>query len=561
MRFNKTNKIIFIIFIGFILYGNTFGGKFFWDDYDIVTNNQYIRSWQYFPRYFTENLVAGSKVVNNYWRPLQLVLVSLDYHLGGLNPFIYHLQNLFWHILATILLMVFIEVVRVKKNIAFFVSLFFLVHPLQTEVVSYVSGRMDSVLFVLTLGVLLLFIKSVRERKYTFYWFAFFMFILALFAKERSVVVFPLLTALIFTVLKNEINLKRKILLLSPFALLSVVYIWLRMTILHFSSFFIKIPQYDIGNLVWYKQLMVYLAVIGHYIEWIVFPVKLRMVYTVEITGSLLNWYFFIGLLAVCLMLYGGYKLWKKRDWLLMFWLAWLVVWFLPNFYTIRMQGCFAEHWLYSVFPAVFVFVGVGLGILIRQKRIEKKAVLSAMIILFGSYSFLTVQRNYLWHDPIAFYEENIKNGAKSVQMYNNLGLAYAKNSQDDKAEYYYNKAVQLNKNAYFAWFNLGNLAMRKEKNKKAIEYYQQAIRSNEYFLPAYHNLASILVKQNSYKQAIKILQQGLTHYPSNIELLYDLAIANYQNGNITTAKQYIEKILKINPNDKMALELLKAKN
>ena len=173
----------------------------------------------------------------------------------------------------------------------------------------------------------------------------------------------------------------------------------------------------------------------------------------------------------------------------------------------------------------------------------------------------MTIWRNRIWHDPIAFYEENIKNGVKSIQVYNNLGLADAKNNKDDKAEYYYNKAVQLNKNAYFAWFNLGNLAMRKEKNKKAIEYYQQAIRSNEYFLPAYHNLASILVKQNSYKQAIKILQQGLTHYPSNIELLYDLAIANYQNGNITTAKQYIEKILKISPNDKMALELLKAKN
>ncbi len=560
MRFNKTNKIIFIIFIGFILYGNTFTNELFWDDYNIVTNNKYIRSWQYFPHYFTDNLLAGSEITSNYWRPLQLILVSLDYHLGQLNQFIYHLQNLFWHIAAAILLMLFMEVIGVKKQLAFFSTLFFLVHPLQTEAVSYISGRMDSVLLVMVLVSLLLFIKSIRERRYIFYWLAFFVFILALFTKERGILLLPLLTVLLFTILNNKINFKRKIILLTPFGLLSVIYIWLRLTILHFPNFFVKNTQYDITSLVWYKQFMAYLIIIGHYGKLLIVPTKLQMFHTINITGNLLNGYFFFGLLITSGIFYGGYKLWRKKDWLSIFWLFWIILWFLPNFYTIRMQGHFAEHWLYPIIPGVVVLIGMNETSLLKRKKIDRKIILGGIIFLLGIYSFLTIQRNYIWHDPITFYEKNIKNGVKSIQVYNNLGLAYAKDNKNDKAEYYYSKAVQSNKNAYFAWFNLGNLAMRKDENKKAIEYYQQVIRSNEYFLPAYHNLASILAKQNSYKQAIKILQQALSHYPSNVNILYDLAIANYQSGNMDIAKQYIRQVLEVSPNDKMALELLKAK-
>ncbi len=561
MRFSKTNKIILIIFIGFILYGNTFTNELFWDDYDIVVNNQYIRSWQYFPHYFTDNLLAGSEIINNYWRPLQLILVSLDYHLGQLNPFVYHLQNLFWHILATILLMMFMEVVGTKKNIAFLSALLFLIHPLQTEVVSYVSGRMDSVLLVMVLGSLLLFVKSIRERKYVFYWLALIVFGLALLAKERGIILLPLLIVLIFTIFNNRINLKNKILLLTPFGLLSVMYVWLRLTILHFSDFFVKIPQYDITNLAWYKQFIAYLVIIGYYGKLFIVPIKLQMLHGINIAGNLLNGYFLFGLLIISCIFYGSYKLWRKKDWLSIFWLFWIVIWFVPNFYTIRMQGFFAEHWMYPIIPGIGILVGINMTDFLKTKRLNTKIILGGVVFVFITYSFLTIWRNRIWHDPIAFYEENIKNGAKSVQMYNNLGLAYAKNNQDDQAKYYYNQAIQLNEDAYFAWFNLGNLAMRENKNEKAIEYYQRAIHSNEYFLPAYHNLASLLVKQNNYQQAIKILQQALDHFPSNLSVLYDLAIVNYRDGNLIVAKKYIEKILQINPNNRMALELLKAKN
>jgi len=98
--------IIILIIIGFIVYGNTFVNEMVWDDYESIINNKYVHNWEHVPKYFSENLTAGSGISNNYWRPLLLLTFSIDYQIAKLNPFVYHLQNIIWHILASVLVFI-----------------------------------------------------------------------------------------------------------------------------------------------------------------------------------------------------------------------------------------------------------------------------------------------------------------------------------------------------------------------------------------------------------------------------------------------------------------------
>ena len=104
----KQNKILAACLglstIGFILYANTLGNQMFWDDFDFILNNQYVHDWQYIPKYFSENIIAGANFVSNYWRPVLLLVFSIEYHLWSSNPIGYHLVNMLFHIADVVLI-------------------------------------------------------------------------------------------------------------------------------------------------------------------------------------------------------------------------------------------------------------------------------------------------------------------------------------------------------------------------------------------------------------------------------------------------------------------------
>src|SRR3989338_10320922 len=101
----KTAAIILcLVLVGFGVYANSFQNKMFWDDDDGILKNAYVRDWGYFPKYFSENLIAGAGLVSNYWRPMLLMMYSTEWQLWGANPVGYHVVDTTIHIGAAILL-------------------------------------------------------------------------------------------------------------------------------------------------------------------------------------------------------------------------------------------------------------------------------------------------------------------------------------------------------------------------------------------------------------------------------------------------------------------------
>ena len=122
-----------LLFAGaFALFSNTFANSWTYDDLPVIVNNPDIRSWWDFGR----NL-RGS-------RPLRELTLVIDYHIFGLDPAGYHFQNIFWHALNAFLVFAFAVRLGSTKLVAWAAALFFLVHPVQVEVVANISNRKDS---------------------------------------------------------------------------------------------------------------------------------------------------------------------------------------------------------------------------------------------------------------------------------------------------------------------------------------------------------------------------------------------------------------------------------
>src|SRR5438477_720317 len=171
-------SVLLIVVVGVGTFWNSVGGPFIWDDQTSIVTNQTIRHlWPLSgplspPR---ETPVAG--------RPLVNLSFAINYALGGLNEWGYHAGNIALHIACALLLYGIGRRTLLKKGygpfsdqkgvrplfssmspadaMALVVALLWMVHPLQTEVVDYITQRSES---LVALFVLLALYCGVRAR-------------------------------------------------------------------------------------------------------------------------------------------------------------------------------------------------------------------------------------------------------------------------------------------------------------------------------------------------------------------------------------------------------------
>src|SRR5260370_35611597 len=151
-----------LIFAATLLaYGNSFSGPFIFDDLTWIPENPHIRHlWPLWDALQAPQRIAGTD------RPLVCLPLALNYALGGLEVWGYHAVNLTIHVFAAIVLFGIVrrtlEGPRLGERfgthasgLAAAVALCWTVHPLQTESVTYIIQRMESLMglfFLLTLS-------------------------------------------------------------------------------------------------------------------------------------------------------------------------------------------------------------------------------------------------------------------------------------------------------------------------------------------------------------------------------------------------------------------------
>ncbi len=149
--------IVFILVLTaliFLAYSNTFNASFQFDDQPTITENESIRSLGNIP-----GLLRGQRGVT-------MATFAVNYALGGLDVIGYHIVNVSIHILNAIAAYFLIfgifrdeDEPRARK-LAAFSALIFALHPVQTQAVTYIVQRMESLAALFYLLGLLVFRRS-----------------------------------------------------------------------------------------------------------------------------------------------------------------------------------------------------------------------------------------------------------------------------------------------------------------------------------------------------------------------------------------------------------------
>lgn len=553
---SRKTHILIILLAGILLYWNTLDNQMFWDDDDFILNNVYIKSWKYLPNYFSENIIAGSGFVSDYWRPFLMLIFSIQWSLWQDWAVGYHLTNLLFHTFSGVLLYQLVNSLFSKPRISLLVSIIFIIHPVQTEAVAYANSLGDSQsvsLLLLSLINLLRYLK--QETKSSKIWVkSLIYYTLALLSKETAIV--GVLLALLVYIkekkprLINTDSLIKTLKVCWGYLGVSVVYIILRATVFNFKNTFNLYDEKNEFTTNILVRILTFFKIFLEYISLIFYPHNLHMERSLPLAKSLFEPNVFLGFLLFITFICLGIWAFKEGRVLIWFGLSWFFICLIPTSnILIPINGLLYEHWLYNpiIGFSIFVYGGVIL-ILDRNKSIKilKPLLITAGLIYLIFFSYKTVQRNDEWENPISFYEQTLKHSPKNYRLLNNLGMEYAEIGEMDKAIVLYLEAIELLPDNAVAYHNLGNAYKVKGYNNLAEENFKKALELDENFIFSKRALVKIYFEVGD----LLSLEHLLLNERPGVEdyfLMYQFA---YELEEYKKAFEYLENAEKLEPNN-----------
>ncbi len=550
--FRKRTGVLILICVGLVLYINSLTNAFLGDDRSQILGNLQVHSLFSIGNFFLGSTYYNgglSKLTGLYYRPLMLTAYDLIYSFFGADPFPFHIVQVGIHIINTILVFIVFEVFFPIVP-AFFLSLLFLVHPINNEAVVYVANLQD-VLFVF-FGLLgTLFIVKNKAKQYSpkeAIAFAFFI-LLSLFTKETGVVFIG--TILLFLILFPKKN--NKFISLASFFAFGL-YIFFRYFVAH-----IGITQQQaiapIATATVSQKLLTLPVIIFLYLRTFFFPLQLSSSYYWIITSANSVEFF----LSFCFVIIFFLTAFFISKWIVeyhrkyakqfFFFFAWFLLGLIPHLQIIPLDTTIAERWFYFSCIGLLGAIGTIITCVIFSNFQFKKIGYIAINVIILLFSLRTFLRNFDWADGVTLYSQDIKVTKQSFLLDNALATELLYDGDYEKAKPYVLSSIR--QFPFFANLNNAAVIALHEKNIPLTKYYlQQAlIRFGNYAV--YENYANFLVAYYSPRQAYSFSKTALLKYPEDPKILFDLGKSSLLLGKTQEALAAAEKSYKILPQEK----------
>ncbi len=147
--------------------------------------------------------------------------------------------------------------------------------------------------------------------------------------------------------------------------------------------------------------------------------------------------------------------------------------------------------------------------------------------------------------EAAAQLEKLVREVPESFEVQELLGLVYAAQSQNDKANEHLEKAVRLKPESATARTNLGNNLLRLGKFDLAEQQFKRAAALDPQDYEANHNLGEFYARSNKIAEAVPLFERAQRIDPSAYDNGYDLALAYLLTGRLRDARQIIHNLAK----------------
>lgn len=488
---------LFLIFSAFIflLYSPSLNGDFVFDDWLNIgyPEGMHLKelSLPELRNVFTRSKLPSRAVAN--------LTFALDYYLHGLKPLGYHLANVFIHCLNAFLLFILVRRTLDLTGypgsaqrtfwLSFITAAIWAVHPLQTQSVSYIVQRMNSLAAMFYLISIITYLKGRSDNRRVCFYFIIsaLSFICAVLSKENAATL-PLIILLYEWFFLQDLSsrfLKSKAVVWSAAATLMVF-----LLIVFGSSIIDGIASgYRLRPFTMGQRILTEFNVIFFYLGQFVLPhpSRLSLEHSFPLSYSLFKplttLFSALGLAGVfALVVYRA-----RPERLLSFCGFWFLINMVIESSFIGLLLVF-EHRMYL--PSMFLVL---LVVLLADRLITKKLPMAiATSVIVALLSSWTYQRNMVWGDSLLVYRDTAQKAPDSYLARYHLAKTLQDRHLPDEAIPQYFATLRLNPGEYFAHNNLGVIYQEKGEYDKAIYHYRTALAISPTCQQARENLRNL---------------------------------------------------------------------
>lgn len=542
---------ILLIIATVISYSNSFDCSFQFDDVHSIFQNSYVRDISKF---------ADLGYWFNFYNraPAQFTL-ALNYKFGQLDVFGYHVINLIIHILTSVFVFILTGfllssrsikqryIINNKKYIQLFSALIFAVHPIQTQSVTYIIQRMESLSGMFYFGALVFyfFARLNKKRVLNFMLFSIFA-ILALLTKQTSFSLPLALLLLEVFFIRDKENVVNKKVIYSISGLLLLT------TVIMIVTGTLPRETYDISR---FEYLISQFIVIPKYIFMSFIPIGQNLDHDILMPER----FFTAKVLGGFVLILGSFVLsffFYKKNKLISFGILWFFALLALRSSILPIGDLMYEHRLYlSLFGVGLIISTVvfWLDNKFKLSRIHKYTpiIILALITLF--YSIATYQRNKVWKTDISLWADVVKKSPDKFRSNYNIAEALKRNGYLDRALSFYLKANKLDPSSYGTCNNIGNIYYEKKDIEKAKGFYRAAIDINPNYPKTLNNLANIYLTKKKYPEAEKLYLKALSIDEKYVDALFNLGNLYYLTDRKQKALENYHKVTQVDPTHKAA--------
>jgi len=478
--------------------------------------------------------IFSEQFVGNY-QPITMLSYMVEYTLWGLNPFGYHLMNLLFHLLGTLLVFHIIKKLSGNDLIAFITSLLFGIHPLHVESVAWIAERKDVLYGFYFLWALYLYILHTKQEKQfsKYFLFSLILFVFALLSKAQAVVL-PVVFFAVDFLMKGKFT-KKTILEKIPFFVLAVAFGLIAIKVQGKAGAMQTFQYFP-----FYERILFSCYAFMTYLHKLILPINLSCFYPYPETDDKINtvWVY----LSPAVLLALSFIIWK-------YFRTYKVVLFGVAFFLITIalvlqllpigDALYADRYTYIPSIGLFFIASHYLAPHLKNKMIM---IIASAFLLF--YCYLTFQRTKVWHDSITLYTDAIDNGYKAAIIYNNRGAVLADSTRNEEALKDFTSLVELKPKYPNGWRNKGLVLQRMKKDDEALIAFSEQIKYHPEDYSNYLSRGTMYVQKNDFENAMKDFTKIIELQPKSGEGYYARSEAYGKSGKLSEALADINKAI-----------------
>ena len=550
----KTLLALFFTVLVFLIYSNTLHSPFVFDDLQRIFKNPDIRLTKLS---LTDIVQAGFKGLSPN-RPIVYISFALNYFFHQYDVMGYHLVNILIHLSNGILLYFFVKttlslpVLRLtresQKLIPCFTALIWLVHPIQTQSVTYIVQRMNSMEAMFYLLSIFLYAKArlaaPKIKRIFLFTGSVFAGLLAIGSKEIAATLpfFIFLYEWYFFQDLNYIWIRRRFFIIGGLLVFLAVAAFMYMGA---SPLDRLLSSYERRDFTLTQRVLTEFRVVIFYLSLLLFPHPSRLNLShdfllsnsiIDPVTTLLSIFAIIGMTILAFYL-------ARKERLLSF----CILWFFGNLViessVISLEIIF-EHRTYL--PSMLL--SLLFAMLIQHYLKPNQLRVPVVCILVVIFSLWTFERNSVWKSNVTLWRDIVEKSPGISRPHNNLGIYLMQQGKIDEAIIHFNKALQIKPHDTIPHNNLGNAMKKQGKIGEAIIHYRKALKIRPSNAKAHNNLGAVLLQEDNINEAMSHFNKALQIDPSLDQVHSNLGFVFMHQGDMNNAFVHFKKALQINP-------------